>query len=423
MEMVDTKNTCSGASNWVACINPSGGTPGKKNSADTFNPDRLPPALVRSYSTDSLHVILLFNEPLDSISSSIASNYEISNDIGSAVSATAIAPVFDKVMLILQHPLRINNVYNVITKKLTDCAGNEVGVANNAKAGLAAAPGSMDIVVNEILFNPAPEGVDFVEIYNRSRKTVDLKDLYIANRSFTGSPGSLKQLSAEPYFLYPGEYLVISENSATVKKQFHPKDPGTFLDINSMPAYPDDRGTVLLLNGSGKPVDEVGYSEKWHFKLIHNFEGVSLERIDYNKPSQDPGNWHSASTNTGYGTPGYQNSQFMSGPMPDAVISLTPEIFSPDNDGFDDVLTIQYKFPEPGYICNMRIYDINGRPVKYLIHNAVCGLTGYFTWDGLDEKNMKLPVGIYMVISEVFNLNGKTKRFKTGLVLARRLRQ
>ena len=103
------------------------------------------------------------------------------------------------------------------------------------------------------------------------------------------------------------------------------------------------------------------------------------------------------------------------------VANGIPAVFSPDNDGFDDFLTINYQFPEQGYVCNITIFDANGRPIRFLTHNALCGLQGYFRWDGLDEKNTKLPIGVYVIFSEVFNLQGKTKWFKQAVTLARRL--
>ena len=366
-------------------------------------------------------ITLVFDESLDSLSSAVASYYFISDDIGVAVSAITPGPLFNKVIVKLAHPLKNNVVYSISAKKLSDCAGNEIGMTNNTKVGLASALDNLDIVINEMLFNPKAVGTDYIEIYNRSKKIADLNDIYLANRTSSGSAGSLKQLSISPRLLFPGEYLAITENADIIKQQYFTRDPDAFLELNSLPSYPNDLGTVLLLSGTGKLIDEVSYTEKWHFKLITNYEGVALERIDYNKPSQEAGNWHSASASNGYGTPGYQNSQFMSELMGDATIAVTPAIFSPDNDGFNDFATITYSFPEPGYVCNISFYDINGRAVKYLTRNAICGLTGYFRWDGLDEKNNKLPIGVYVMITEVFNLKGKTKKFKNGIVLARRL--
>ena len=99
---------------------------------------------------------------------------------------------------------------------------------------------------------------------------------------------------------------------------------------------------------------------------------------------------------------------------------MSPEIVSPDNDGQNDFATIDYNFPEPGYVASITIFDATGRRVRYLQRNALCGTTGSFRWDGLGEKNQALAIGVYIVYTEVFNLEGKTKKFRNVIVLARR---
>jgi len=175
------------------------------------------------------------------------------------------------------------------------------------------------------------------------------------------------------------------------------------------------------LNGQGDIVDEVNYNAGWHFKLIDNPEGVSLERIDPSGSSQDPGNWHSAASSAGFGTPTYKNSQYKQTQAIDASIEITPKIFSPDNDGHDDVATIQYKMNGSGFVANITIYDAQGRPVRYLVKNGILGTGGQWNWDGLDEKGNKLPIGTYIIYTEIFNLQAKKQQFKNTVVLARKL--
>lgn len=233
---------------------------------------------------------------------------------------------------------------------------------------------------------------------------------------------SLRQLATEPDLLFPKNYLVITENAAIVKQQYTVLNQDAFAELSSLPTYPDEKGIVVLLNAMGKIIDELLYDEKWHFKLIDNNEGVALERINYNNPTQEARNWHSAATSAGYGTPGYQNSQYKTVEQFEGIIQISPEIFSPDNNGFDDLATISYQFTEPGFVCNITVFDANGRPVRFLTRNAICGLKGYYRWDGLDEQNNKLPIGVYVLLTEVFNLRGKTKKYKNAIVLARQLR-
>lgn len=421
LEMIDTHNPCVGMDNWRASNDPSGGTPGRKNSVDAVNPDLSSPRLLRAYAPDSLHIVLVFDEQMDSTNASFITQYAISDGIGQPVSANALPYGFDRVRLTLSpaQALMRNQIYTVTVNAVTDCSGNAVQQPATARVGLYEHTDSLGIVINEVLFNPKPSSTDYVEIYNRSGKILNLRNLYIANRNTTGSISSITQASSEDYLLFPGDFMVFTQSKALVLHDYVALNPQQFIEL-SMPSYNDDVGDVIFLNEQGTIIDELIYDQRWHFKLISNREGVALERTNYDAVTQDANNWHSAATNVGYGTPTYKNSQYMADAATFGEITVTPDIVSPDNDGMDDYATINYQFPQPGFVANITIFDAAGRPVRYLQRNALCGLKGYFRWDGLSEKNQKLPVGMYIIYTEVFNLNGKTKKFKNVIVLARR---
>ena len=420
LEMTDTKNPCTGSANWKASNDSKGGTPGRINSANGINPDKDPPILLRAYAKDSVNIILVFDEPLDSSKAAIAVNYMISDGLGVPRNSVVNSPVFDRASLTLNIPLQQNKIYTVTANALTDCSGNMMGTKKATRVGLSARADSMDVVINEILFNPKPNGVDYVEIYNRSKKILDLKNLYIANRNTTGAVSSITQLSAEENLFFPSSFMVTTSDAAVVKRDYITLDPEAFAEVSSMPSFNDDKGDAIILNDQGQLIDKLEYSEKWHFKLIDNNEGVALERIDQNTATQQESNWHSAATSVGYGTPTYKNSQYRSDQELKGEISLSPEIVSPDNDGMDDFATVDYIFPSPGYVANITIFDANGRVVRFLQRNALCGIRGNYRWDGLGERNQRLPTGIYIFYTEVFNLDGKKKQFKNTIVLARR---
>ena len=420
LEMIDTKNPCSGIINWKASKDIKGGTPGKKNSINGINSDRTSPRLLQAFASDSLHVTLLFDEPLDSLKGATVNNYSISDGIGAPQSAVVVAPVFNRVRMKLQVPISRDKVYTVTASVITDCAGNIIGSKNHAKFGITSAADSLNVVINEVLFNPLPGGVDYVELYNRSEKILNAKHLYVANRNSSGIISAITPISTDSLLFFPGDYLLISIDPLEVMRQYVTLNPDAFLALSSMPSFPIDKGDVIILNMQGKIIDEVKYSDKWHFQLIANTQGVSLERIDYNGPSIAE-NFHSAATSVGFGTPGYKNSQSWPEAQASGDISVSPEVFSPDNDGVDDFANIDYHFPTPGFMANITVYDANGRPVRYLQRNALCGTKGVYRWDGLGDKMQKLPVGIYIIVSEVFDTNGRTRQFKNYVVLARRL--
>src|SRR6187399_90343 len=420
LEMIDTKNSCSGISNWKASTDARGGSPGIKNSVDAVNNDQSVPSIKNAYAIDNLNIVIVFDEPVDSLKGATISNYSIDGGL-SFQSATSISPLFDKVQLRLTTAMQANIVYTITVSNVTDCKNNSIGTKNKTKIGLPVDAAVMEMVINEILFNPKSGASDYVEFYNRSNKIFDANKLYIANRNSSGAINSPKLISTIPYYVFPGDYIVVTEDAVNLPLNYMVQNPDAVFVVSSMPSFPDDKGDVILLNLQGAVVDEVKYLDDWQFALIANPDGLSLERIDPDGISQEATNWHSAASTAGYGTPTYKNSQFKLLASINAAIEVTPKVFSPDNDGRDNIATIQYKTTEPGYVANITIYDANGRPVRNLVKNGTLGLQGYWIWDGLDDKKLKLPVGTYILFTEIFNLNGKKENFKNVVVLARQL--
>jgi hypothetical protein len=420
LEMIDGRNPCAGANNWRASIHPTGGSPGRINSIAANNPDTQAPILLQAFAPTANSLLLTFNEPLDSNRAANAT-YSVNNGIGNATGAAVLAPAFLQVSLTLSTSLQPGTVYTVTATGITDCAGNAIATQNTARVGLASMPDSLDIIVNEILFNPPSFGVDYLELYNRSNKVINAGNMLFTNRSTsTGNLGTLIPMSTNNYLIFPGEYYVLTENPATVAQQFNVKYPEVVVQ-SAMPSFPNSSGTAVLLSNTGRIIDELNYSERWHFPLISNRAGVALERIDFDKPTQNPENWTSAAQSAGFGTPGYQNSQFRADMgAPAGNININPPMFSPDNDGFEDFTLIEFQMNEPGFVANITIYDAAGRPVRVLQRNTSIGLTGSFRWDGLNDKQQRVPVGNYIVLFEAFNLQGKKQVFKKGVTVARK---
>jgi hypothetical protein len=419
LEMIDTHNPCSGQSNWKSSIDNSGGSPGKKNSIDAVNKDAKAPAVKIIFAKDNTTIVLQFDEAVDSASAVDATHYSINPSIAFS-SLTVTSNDFTEVELKLNSALSASSIYTLTVSGIKDCAGNESS-SEQLKIGLPQDAALSDIIINEILFNPKPDGFDYAEFYNRSSKIIDAGRLYIGNRNSSGVVSSLKKLNERPVYIFPGDYVVVTEDINSLQKNYLVKNAAAVLVVSSMPSFPDDNGTVVLTNFQGAVIDELNYLDDWHFALIADAEGVSLERVDPEKPTQNADNWHSAASTVGYGTPTYKNSQYKQTDNITATIEVTPKIFSPDNDGIDDIATIQYQINETGYVANITIFDVSGRMVRQLVKNATLGLKGSWVWDGLDEKGQKLLIGNYIIYTEIFNLQGKKKQFKNVAVLARRL--
>lgn len=417
LEMIDPANPCQGSSNWKASTDPAGGTPGKPNSVNAPNPDVLPPALLRTYTNDSTHLVAVFDEPLDSGVAANAKVYTIDHGMGAIRSATPLAPMMNEVLLQLPAPLRYAMPYQLTVREVRDCSGNIMGALNTAKAGLPALPGSGDIIFNEILFNPPAEGYDYIELYNRSNHVVDLQQLVLSNRSPTGGFLNNRKISELPLLCFPGEYRVVTTRKHWLQQFYLVKDQSLILECASLPSMPDDKGSILLTNLAGVIIDELRYDASWHFALMDNPVGIALERINYQLPTQDPNNWTSAASTVLYGTPGLPNSQLQQGQAFNGAVTVHPRIFSPNHDGFNDFTLVQFQMPSPGHVANVTVFDLSGRPVRRLANNALLGIQSALRWDGLDDQQRPLPTGAYIIFSELFHLQGKMSRFRSLVTL------
>jgi len=152
-------------------------------------------------------------------------------------------------------------------------------------------------------------------------------------------------------------------------------------------------------------MDRVSYSSDWHFQLLDVTDGVSLERMDPEGISNDQNNWHSAAEAIGFGTPGGKNSQYYPA-LTNGEFSFTSATVSPDNDGFEDVLQINYEMSEPSLLGTFTIYDDRGRKIRELLKSELLATKGTFTWDGVSDLETKTSIGTYVAVFEAYSLDG-----------------
>ncbi len=423
LEQIDPLNPCTGESNWKATTNLAGGTPGKQNSVYTTNPDNSLPQLLHAVllsTNDSVR--LFFNEPLK-INTITTAMFTCDNNAGQPIDFKIISPENKSIILRYANPFTSGIIYTITAEnQVTDCVGNAIGTDNSCKFGVSQPPAINDIVINEVLFNERPDGVDYVEVYNRSTKVINLKDIRMAMRNETTQLlETTRDISIEGYLLLPGSYDVITTYPEKVKQQYFTINPKNFVMMSSMPSFSNTSGEIVLVDKSLTIIDDFAFNEKMQFELLTSFEGIALERVNFDRQTNDKTNWHSAAQSVGYGTPAYKNSQYVDNLTITDEIQLSPEIFSPDEDGFNDVLTVGYKFTEPGFNATINVYDAKGRLIKKLANNELLATSGTFVWTGIDENNNKAGIGIYIIFAEVFDLNGTVKKFKKTCILAGKL--
>ena len=419
LEMIEPAIPCGGAANWAASTAIAGGTPGKFNSHPPGKPDNQPPALLRTYATGNKMIVAVFDEPMDSNSTAQPNHFFIQPGNLRPAGCLPIPPFFNEIQLQFTETFATNTVYQLTVNNLKDCAGNLSVIMNNAKLGIPSEVAPGDLIINELLFDPPPEGADYLELFNRSKRIIDLRELFTSNRNAAGQLVNTKAISPSPFLLFPGQYLALSENTEWVRQAYTIRDGLALLNAG-LPSLPNDQGSIVLTNAAGQVMDELQYKSDWHFSLLAHPERIALERIDPYSPTQDRNNWTSAATAAGGGTPGYLNSQYKAQTDERTGLHLSSPLFSPDLDGHEDLLLIHYKLPYSGAVGSVRIFDIDGRPVKQLASNSLMGVSGQWSWDGLNEAKQAAPAGVYVVQVSWFNAQGLTKRWKQAVALVRK---
>ncbi len=418
LEQIDPMNPCAEKANWRASNDPSGGTPGKINSVNGSNPDQLSPMVIRAsasrYQLNRLKVY--FNESLDSISMKDISKYTVDNNVGNPYMMRLVYPDNKTAELYYTQNFQQNIIYTLtIIDSIFDCAGNKISAHQTVKFAIPDFPDSADLVINEVLSDPKDDGVDFVEIYNRSNKVLDFADLSLLSLNDSA------RITYDNFLSFPGNYTILSTNTDAVKSQYYTPNPFNFITMTSFPALNNDEGSVILSTNTDTVIDAMSYTSDMHFPLLNSKEGVSFERVSYERPASDITNWHSAAETVGFATPAYLNSQFMAELDESGDVTIDPEVFSPDNDGYHDVLNIYCKTDSPGKMLNITIYDSKGRLVRYLIKNQLISAENVYSWDGINEGNQKCNIGIYVVYVEILDMQGKVKHYKKTVVLATKL--
>ena len=155
--------------------------------------------------------------------------------------------------------------------------------------------------------------------------------------------------------------------------------------------------------------------------FIDDNNGVSLERISSTRPTNESTNWTSAAEPDNFASPGYENAASESDNIPEDVLAVYPEIFSPDFDGYNDVLNITYNLPFNGYAGSVKIYSPKGVEIFELVTNYSFGKTGVFSWDGRNTNGVKAEIGIYLVVMEAYSTSGETNVYKTTCTLGGKL--
>ncbi|MBK7379274.1 MAG: lamin tail domain-containing protein [Ignavibacteriales bacterium] len=272
------------------------------------------------------------------------------------------------------------------------------------------------IIINEIMFDPDIDNSEFIELLNLSADSINIGGWKIEDLS-----GNFYKLAETSFFLPKEKYFILAADSLMLKKYLLTDYRYKTLSGESSLGLLNSGEAVILKDVKGNIIDSVFYSDKWHNKNISILKNRSLERINPTLNSNDPLNWSTSVSNFG-ATPAEQNSIFTDNLNSTANISVSPNPFSPDNDGFEDFAIINYNLSQPVAQVRIKIFDSRGRLVRTLANNLASGSSGSIVFDGLEDDGQPMRIGIYIIFLEALNDNsGVVEILKTVVVVARKL--
>jgi hypothetical protein len=429
LERKDPQAASNDPSNWQTSEATGGSSAGAQNIS--FQEDTDPPEVIFSKVLPSGNIEVRFSEFID-----LTNNVQFSTG-GQTLSVAQFDSTNANVIILSGGQSGSGGSNTITAQNLTDVKGN-----TNASSQIAIAQplALSDVVINEIMFNPLDEPDDnradqseYLELRNTQDYAISLEGLFLHDApDEDGNIRELVPVSTTAKWIPPNEEVLIYADESTT---FGDSNIANFFEIqapNLQSVIRVDRSSlslassddaIFLADSTGATIDSVFYDETWHNPNIIDTRGVALERISPGGPSDNESNW-SSSVNSKGGTPNEQNSIYQQNTQQsnNVGLSFTPNPFSPDNDGYEDNLFINYNLNHPDYLIDVQIFDRYGRPVRELADGKQAGLNGQLIWDGRKDDGSRNRIGIYIVVFEAYDsASGKDKSFKKTVVLARKL--
>lgn len=403
LENKSVSNSCINPLLWDGSENLNGGTPGNENSI-SFNSYSSIPFMEHIIYKSPFHIEVVFSEVLDSFH--LVSSLPVQKTTQRSITSTSVEVYFSSAM-------QASSIYELELTFVSRCFGQN-NPNESLRFGIPKPAEETDLLINEILFNPTTNNSDFVEVYNVSDHCLVLNNLRLAQiNDLDGLPDKVENITADSVLLPPHEYWVFTEDKTSLIDIHGLNKKAPVFECN-LPSMPDDEGSIGICTASLEWVDKLSYSKTWHHELIKDERGVSLERVNLASNTQQSSNWHSATYSSGFATPAEINSQ--AGNFNSAgSVSLSTDLITPNNDGIDDVLSINYSLDRTGWVSSIVVFDSFGREVLSLLDNKPIGVNEVVLWHGLDQNNARIRRGGYIIFVELWHPDGERFVVKKGV--------
>lgn len=277
-----------------------------------------------------------------------------------------------------------------------------------ARLGYQVGPGS--VLLNEVMAKPLADHPEWIELKRRAGAPSVLDGWAISDatnnwRRLDGlgfSSAGFALLASDPealrsIFALPPELPIILPAGGW---------PSLNNSASSGSEYADQ---ILLRDHGGTIVDELRYGDD-----LVGEAGRSMERGVVSPDS--PRAWF---LSPGAPSPGAENSAAALDP-PESGLALSPNPFSPDGDGEEDVLHVLLRAELAGLRVQAEIRDLLGATVAELGNDESGGDLRQWIWDGRTSRGRRVPMGAYVVVVQSEGKNVAPRRWTALVALGRR---
>ncbi len=384
-------------SNFASCTDPSGSTPGRRNSVFPVVGDLAFDSLIAFeqpwvfrdsgalYMTvtnvgfgDVYASYTLFDDRNLSAPGTVLEKITVVDDlfpIGEEHSSSKYLRVYESFEDDLRHFMP--GVHRYVGRITSDS-----NTSNNEAVAVVTVRYSFPLlIITEFLANPEVSGPDeWVEIVNLSEQALSMRSLRIGD----SSASSAIPLLFDDY-IQPGQYWVLAENE-TAFLSHYPDFNGTIVQVPSWPSLNNTGDRVTLVGAGGEIIDSVS------FRTTHD-DNHSWERMEMATDHAMIDEW-TISVDPSGATPGEENSV-----DPDAAGTFTVSVApNPIYLSAGEEMQIDYQL-EIGEHVTLKVFDRSGRLVRTLADDTPAA-TGSVTWDATNDDGGRVRPGPYILLGK-----------------------
>jgi len=193
-----------------------------------------------------------------------------------------------------------------------------------------------DVVINEIMYAPQSPEPEWIELYNRTEREIDLSRFIIADSKDS------TQIDTSYVTISPSGYAIIAKEKSITSIY----NLSGLIIYSDFPLLNNSTDEIVLMDSLGRVIDSVKYYSDW------GGSGKSLERIDADGSSTDSLNW--------------KESRDERNATPLMINSVSQKLFDIAID--TAILSPSIPFIGDNINCTIRINNLGKLPVEFYVN-------------------------------------------------------